>query len=79
MFVWNVSFLCAKYGCSATNPKSRIPNVHLLKIIAVDNCTDNLLNLLPDLGFALYGFELSLYSGTPSEGEFALFLARPIS
>jgi ribosomal protein S18 acetylase RimI-like enzyme len=30
------------------------------------------------LGFELCGFDLSLYRGTPAEGEFALFLSRPI-
>ena len=31
------------------------------------------------LGFSLCGFDLTLYVGTPSEGEFAIYLARPIS
>jgi ribosomal protein S18 acetylase RimI-like enzyme len=31
------------------------------------------------LGFSLCGFDLTLYRGTPSEGEFALYLARQIS
>ena len=31
------------------------------------------------LGFALCGFDLTLYQGTPSEGEFAVYLARPIA
>jgi len=31
------------------------------------------------LGFALCGFDLTLYQGTPSEGEFAIYLARPIA
>jgi ribosomal protein S18 acetylase RimI-like enzyme len=30
------------------------------------------------LGYELCGFDLSLYRGTPAEGEFALFLSRPI-
>ena len=30
------------------------------------------------LGFALCGFDLSLYVATPAEGEFALYLARDI-
>jgi ribosomal protein S18 acetylase RimI-like enzyme len=30
------------------------------------------------LGFELCGFDLSLYRGTPVEGEFALFLARDL-
>jgi GNAT superfamily N-acetyltransferase len=30
------------------------------------------------LGFSLCGFDLTLYHGTPSEGEFAIYLARPI-
>lgn len=31
------------------------------------------------LGFALCGFDLTLYQGTPSEVEFAVYLARPIA
>ena len=31
------------------------------------------------LGFSLCGFDLTLYQGTPSEGEFAIYLARPIA
>jgi ribosomal protein S18 acetylase RimI-like enzyme len=31
------------------------------------------------LGFAISGFDLTLYDGTPSEGEFALFLSRPVA
>jgi ribosomal protein S18 acetylase RimI-like enzyme len=30
------------------------------------------------LGFTLSGLDLTLYDGTPSEGEFALFFSRPI-
>jgi len=30
------------------------------------------------LGFVLCGFDLSLYSGTPAEGEFAVYLARDL-
>jgi ribosomal protein S18 acetylase RimI-like enzyme len=30
------------------------------------------------LGFEICGFDLFLYSGTPSEGDFALYLASPI-
>ncbi|MDO8801098.1 GNAT family N-acetyltransferase [Phenylobacterium sp.] len=30
------------------------------------------------LGFTLSGLDLTLYDGTPSEGEFALFLSRPV-
>lgn len=30
------------------------------------------------LGFELCGLDLTLYRGTPAEGEFALYLARPI-
>lgn len=30
------------------------------------------------LGFALSGLDLTLYDGTPSEGEFALFFSRPV-
>ena len=30
------------------------------------------------LGFALTGLDITLYDGTPSEGEFALFLSRPV-
>lgn len=30
------------------------------------------------LGFELCGFDLSLYRGTPAEGEFALFLSRDL-
>lgn len=31
------------------------------------------------LGFSLCGFDLTLYQGTPSEGEFAIYLSRPIA
>ena len=31
------------------------------------------------LGFSLCGFDSTLYQGTPSEGEFAIYLARPIA
>ncbi len=31
------------------------------------------------LGFFICGFDLTLYKGTPSEGEFAVYLARPIA
>jgi hypothetical protein len=31
------------------------------------------------LGYSLCGFDLTLYQGTPSEGEFAIYLARPIA
>jgi ribosomal protein S18 acetylase RimI-like enzyme len=31
------------------------------------------------LGFVLCGFDLTLYNGTPSDGEFAVYLARPIT
>jgi ribosomal protein S18 acetylase RimI-like enzyme len=31
------------------------------------------------LGFFICGFDLTLYQGTPSEGEFAVYLARPIA
>jgi len=31
------------------------------------------------LGFSLCGFDLTLYQGTPSEGEFAIYLAQPIA
>jgi ribosomal protein S18 acetylase RimI-like enzyme len=30
------------------------------------------------LGFQICGFDLTLYRGTPAEGEFALFMARPL-
>ena len=30
------------------------------------------------LGFHLSGLDLTLYDGTPSEGEFALFFSRPV-
>lgn len=30
------------------------------------------------LGFSLSGMDLTLYDGTPSEGEFALFFSRPV-
>lgn len=30
------------------------------------------------LGFTLSGLDLTLYDGTPSEGEFALFFSRPV-
>ncbi|WP_340647300.1 GNAT family N-acetyltransferase [Phenylobacterium sp.] len=30
------------------------------------------------LGFSLSGLDLTLYDGTPSEGEFALFFSRPV-
>ena len=30
------------------------------------------------LGFILSGLDLTLYDGTPSEGEFALFFSRPV-
>ena len=31
------------------------------------------------LGFSLCGFDLTLYQGTPNEGEFAIYLARSIA
>ena len=31
------------------------------------------------LDFRICGFDLSLYHGTPNEGEFSLFLARNLS
>jgi ribosomal protein S18 acetylase RimI-like enzyme len=31
------------------------------------------------LGFSLCGFDLTLYQGTPSEGEFAIYMACPIA
>lgn len=30
------------------------------------------------LGFELCGLDLTLYAGTPAEGEFALFMSRPV-
>ena len=30
------------------------------------------------LGFTLSGLDLTLYDGTPSQGEFALFFSRPV-
>jgi hypothetical protein len=30
------------------------------------------------LGFRLCGLDVTLYDGTPAEGEFALFFSRPV-
>ena len=30
------------------------------------------------LGFSICGFDLTLYAGTASEGQFAIFMARPL-
>lgn len=35
-------------------------------------------NIYRRLGFELTGLDLTLYDGTPAEGEFALFLSRPV-
>jgi ribosomal protein S18 acetylase RimI-like enzyme len=46
--------------------------------LETSNCNHPGILAYQRLGFSLCGFDLSLYQGTPSEREFAIYLARPI-